>query len=111
MDRKSWLIVIACIIGIGFNVWWMIMHPAPPSPPQTAPPPPPPPATAPGTPAPTTAATPPTSQAGAPAPAPLPPAGIPEQKVALSNGEVAYTFTTKGGGIATAALLTTKDHV
>jgi YidC/Oxa1 family membrane protein insertase len=36
---------------------------------------------------------------------------VPEQKVELKNDTVLYTFTTKGGGLVTAELLDTEDHV
>lgn len=106
MDRKAWIIVTICAAFIAYQGWWMIKHPAPPAAVQE-------PAPA----AQTNNATPDSSpgQPGAPAAAASTPTGAPapapEQKITLKNSEVVYTFTSRGGGIATAELLDTKDHL
>ncbi len=104
MDRKAWIVVTLCVIGMVVNGWWMVKHPPAP---QVTPPTPPAAATpdkqASTSPA---AATPPGSQAVAPAPA-----AAPVETYELRNQNAAYTFSTKGGGIVEAVLLDTKDHV
>lgn len=99
MDRKAWLVITLCIAGMVFNGWWMATHPQ-----QQAPA------------APVAATTPAASAAAAPSASPNVPAVSPvpavtDKTVELKNDDVAYTFTTKGGGIAHAVMLTTKDHV
>ncbi len=99
MDRKAWLVITLCIAGMIFNGYWMATHPPQPAP--AAPP------AAVTTPAAVTSPAPSPS----PVPAVLPAPAVTENTVELKNDEVAYTFTTKGGGIAHAVMLTTKDHV
>jgi YidC/Oxa1 family membrane protein insertase len=105
MDRKAWIIISICAAFIGFQVWWGMTHPqvqqATTAPAATE-------AASKNTPATSPGA--PTAAAGAPGAA-TPATPAPEQKVTLKNSEVAYTFTSRGGGIATAELLDTKDHV
>ncbi|TLD72051.1 membrane protein insertase YidC [Phragmitibacter flavus] len=109
MDRKAWIVITLCAIGMVLNGWWMIKHP----PPQPAPAPNPP-AAATATPAagttPATAATPGAPVAGTPADTAAPAAAV-EEKVVLTNDKVAYTFTTKGGGILLAELHDIKETV
>ncbi len=100
LNRTDWLVLIGGALLIGLASWW-------PKPPPTVQPP---------KAAETTAAEPraveppkpdpvtPVTQGTAPA------AIVPEQKVILKNSEVAYTFTTKGGGIKGALMLTAKDQ-
>ncbi len=102
MDRKAWIVVTLCVIGMVVNGWWMVTHPQPPA----------------KAPAPETAAATPSPQSApsAPAPAtaaqtPSAAAAAPEQKIELKNDKATYTFTTKGGGIAEVVLLDTKDKV
>lgn len=103
MDRKAWIVVTLCVIGMVVNGWWMIKHPPPPVVPPT------PPAAAQPASTPATAATPAlTSPTGQPGTAPAP---TTEEKFEIVNEKAAYTFTTKGGGIAQVVLLDTKDRV
>ncbi|MEY4484585.1 MAG: rane protein insertase YidC, partial [Verrucomicrobiota bacterium] len=102
MDRKAWLVITLCIAGMIFNGWWMVTHP-----PQPAPAPPAPAAGAASVTASAAAAA--ATAPGVPAVSPVP--ATTEKTVELKNDEVAYTFTTKGGGIAHAVMLTTKDLV
>lgn len=100
MDRKAWIVITLCIAAMIFNGWWMATHPQP---------------VAPVTPAPNVKkeevkATGSAASVNAPASAPQAP-DKDEKTVELKNDEVAYTFTTKGGGIAHAVMLTTKDHI
>ncbi len=104
MDRKAWIVVTLCIAAMIFNGWWMATHPQPVAP--VAP----------------VAPQQPIAKAGeikgaeavssvsTPATASQAPA-IDAKTVELKNEEVAYTFTTKGGGIAHAIMLTTKDLI
>lgn len=101
MDRKAWLVITLCIAGMIFNGYWMATHPSQPVTPAPAPAA----ATTPATPAPEVA----TATSNVPAVAPAPAAT--QQTVELKNDEVVYTFTTKGGGIAHAVMLSTKDHI
>lgn len=100
MDRKAWIVITLCIAAMIFNGWWMATHPQPVAPVAPAP----------------TVKTEEVKAAGsaasvnAPAPAPQAP-DKDEKTVELKNAEVSYTFTTKGGGIAHAVMLTTKDHI
>lgn len=105
MDRKAWLVVTFCIIGMGLNMWyanktaearraWDAAHPA--APPAGAP-------ATPGTAAeavPATATT-PTATPGAVAPAVT---ALPEEKVTLTQGSASFEFTTLGGGVKVASL-------
>ena len=101
MDRKSWTIVLLCVIGIAINGWWMVKHP--PVPKQKP---------APAAPAGTTAGTTPNaSTPSAPAGSTPAPAPAKEEKWTISTSDVKYTFTTKGGGILNAELLDTADHL
>ncbi len=107
MDRKAWIVVTFCLIGMGLNGWWMMTHqqpqkvaPAPVAAPSNNTP-----ATT-GTQPSTATTTSPKIEAATPEVA-----SVPEQKVELNNGLVTYTFTTKGGGVLTAKLLDTKDSV
>ena len=104
MDRKAWIVVTLCLIGMGLNGWWMMTHQPPPKAPQ--------PVMAATEKTPATVAQPGTATATPPKidEAPEGPA-VPDQKAELNNGSVAYTFTTKGGGILTAKLLDTKDSI
>ncbi len=106
MDRKAWIVVTFCLIGMGLNGWWMMTHQPPPKPPEAI-------ATAPAK---TLADS--GAQPGATIPPKVDPTvsapeavGVLEQKVELNNGLVAYTFTTKGGGVLTAKLADTKDRI
>lgn len=114
LNRTDWLVILGALLLIGLSTWW----------PKTPPPPPPRPdapaatGSAPGEikqdepvkpAAPTPAA--PVSPADTKPETKSAPANLPEQKVVLKNSDVAYTFTTKGGGIASAQMLTTKDQV
>src|SRR4051812_20554679 len=111
-NRTDWLVIIGALLLIGLSTWW----PKPPpaqrrdstdaakSVPEemrkdegTKPA-----ADVPPTAVPSADARPETKSA---------PAGLPEQKIVLHNDEVSYTFTTKGGGIASAEMINTKDHV
>ena len=96
MDKKAWIVVSLCVIGMIVNGWWMVKNPPPPPPPPPAP-------------AQQSQVTPPPVTP----PAAVAPAAVPttEQKVELKNEKAAYTFTTKGGGIAEVVLLDTKDRV
>jgi len=108
MDRKAWIVIILCVVGMVVNGWYMATHAPPPVPPPAA--------TAesaaapdaakpPGAP-PETAAT---SAAAAPAAPTTPPVAV--EKVELKNDKAAYTFTSKGGGLEKVVLLDTKDQV
>jgi YidC/Oxa1 family membrane protein insertase len=101
MDRKAWIVITLCIVGMVINGWWMFTRPPAP---QVSPPPPA--GTTPG-------ATPETPATGTTPAAAVTPATAPkpEEKVELKNEVATYTFTTKGGGIAEVVLLDTKDHV
>jgi YidC/Oxa1 family membrane protein insertase len=100
MDRKAWIVVTLCIIGIAFNEWYgaqnQIPPPLPPVPAATetasdtaaAP--------SPATPAPTAADTSTAAKPSAPA--------VPEQTHEITSGTVTYTFSNKGGGIQIATL-------
>lgn len=98
MDRKAWIVVTLCVIGMVINGWWMVKHPPPVQQP---------PAVSQPAPSPQPAAA--VSAAPQPAPSALP--AVVEETVELKNPSAAYTFTTKGGGIAKVVLLNTKDHV
>jgi len=90
MDRKAWIVVTLCIIGIALNAWYGAQHQPPPRP-----------ASAPTPEAPAAANT--AAPAAAATPAPTPPAptapAVPEQTHRITRGEVTYNFTSKGGGI------------
>ena len=32
MDRKAWIVVTLCVIGMVLNGWWMVNHPPAPAP-------------------------------------------------------------------------------
>lgn len=109
MDKKTWIVVSLCIVGLIVNFY---LTPKPqPQPPAPSP------ATAasaqpatPGTPA---AQTP---GAAAPAPGAQASSATPSQPevvetVELSNPSARYVFSSKGGGISQAYLLDTKDKV
>ena len=102
MDRKAWIVISLCVIGLGFNGWWMIKHPPPPTqrPAVVAP-------ATPTTPAVTDSASP---AAATPTLAPVPASEV-EERIELKNDKAIFTFTTKGGGVAQTVLLDTKDHV
>ncbi|WP_081888127.1 membrane protein insertase YidC [Verrucomicrobium sp. BvORR034] len=108
MDRKAWIVVTLCAIGMAFNFWWTAKHPPAPAPQ------PPPASTAPAT---TTdpaqaAATNPASPANPATPAaPGATAPVAEEKIELKNASAIYTFTNVGGGIASVVMLDTKDHI
>ncbi|HEY2573179.1 MAG TPA: membrane protein insertase YidC [Verrucomicrobiaceae bacterium] len=115
-NRTDWLVIIGALLLIGLSTWW----PKPPPPPRQDSTNPAKPAAGEvnkdqsNQPAPSTApsVSPSTSPSTETKPEPkAATASLPEQKVVLKNNEVAYTFTTKGGGIANAEMLTTKDHV
>ncbi|MBV6501012.1 MAG: Membrane protein insertase YidC [Prosthecobacter sp.] len=111
MDRKGWIVVILCSVGIAFNVWYTAKH---------APPPPPPAVAAEKktgsdakavSEAPASKATP--AAAGQPAPAAA--ASLPEETHTLTRGSVTWHFTTRGGGISKVVLagtdqLTLNEH-
>lgn len=106
MDRKAWIVVTLCLLGMGLNGWWMMTHQPPPKATEpvaaTSDKPPTSPASQPGT---GTTAPPKLDAATPDVPA------VTEEKIQLDNGLVAYTFTTKGGGIASAKLLDSKDSI
>lgn len=107
MDRKAWIVISLCAIGMAFNLWWGAKHqpPAPATPPPVAAPAEPAPG---GTAAAETPATPsPVGTAAAPSPA----ATVAEQKVELRNEKAVYTFTNVGGGVESVVMLDTKDHI
>lgn len=104
MDRKAWIVVSLCLIGIIFNFWWQIQH-AKDSPPLPVPP-----AIAENQSAAATA----TSSTGTPAPgtpAAATTAPVAEEIWILKNDQIVYTFTSQGGGILTAELLDTHDNI
>lgn len=103
MDRKAWIVVTLCVIGMAINGWWMMTRPPqlPVRPQET-------PAQPAAVETPKTAANVP---GGTTVPADKLAVGAPEEKAELKNENAAYTFTTKGGGIAEVLLLDTKDHV
>ncbi len=110
MDRKAWIVITLCVIGLVLNGYYMVTRPPAPAP-QT------PPAAA-STPSPTPAATtaPGTLPDAAPA-APGAPATTPvtqnvEVKTArLKGANVEYEFSSLGGGIHRVILLDTKDRI
>ncbi|MCE9520340.1 MAG: YidC/Oxa1 family insertase periplasmic-domain containing protein [Verrucomicrobia bacterium] len=103
LNRTDWLVIIGGALLIGLASWW----PKPPAPVQ------------PTKAAETAAVEPSKIEASKPDPvitaqpgnAPAPSVSAPEQKFLLKNSEVAYTFTTKGGGIRSAQMLASKDLV
>lgn len=102
MDRKAWIVIILCTIGIGINAWFASKQQAmlpPPAVPAAA--------TAPG------AAAPGATIAKAPAaPVPTPPAAssAPEETHTLTKGSVTWHFSNKGAGVVKAVLAGT-DHI
>ncbi len=108
MDRKAWIVVTFCIIGMGLNMWyanktaeerraWEAAHA--PKPAATAP--------ASTAEAPTPAAAPPASTPAAPGQTPATPVAtaLPEEKHTLTQGSASFEFTTIGGGIKVANLM------
>lgn len=104
MDRKAWIVVTLCLLGMGINGWWMMTHQPPPKAPVPV-------AAAPAKTPVDTAAQPGTTTPPKADPATPEAVTVLEQKVELNNSLVTYTFTTNGGGIATARLLDTKDNI
>ena len=90
MDRKAWIVVILCSIGIALNAWYASKNP-PPAPPAVV-----------STAAPAkladSSAPPAINAATAPA-APATPV-LPEETHAITRGSVTWNFTTLGGGIS-----------
>lgn len=86
MDRKAWIVVTLCIIGIALNAWYGAQN-QPPLPQPTA--------------AAESSAPPVTTPEPAAAPTPAAPVvtAAPEQTHSITRGEVTYNFTSKGGGI------------
>ena len=111
MDKKAWIVVTLCVVGMVINGYFMATRPPVPVPV------PPQPAASSTTESPA-AATPgvpavPGSDAsatpGTTAPAPGP--AVAEEKVELANDRAVYVLTSKGGGVEKATLLDTKDKV
>ena len=98
MDRKAWIVVILCAMGIAANTWYGATHQPPPPPPSATPA-----GLTPEAAAPTTAATTPGAP-GAPAGTPGVNNDLPEEQVKLVAGQgntaVTFTLTSFGGGIA-----------
>lgn len=103
MDRKAWLVIIICALGIGVNQWyatkletqrraWELAHPkAKADPAKTA------------TSNTTTPAATPTAGPNAPGATPVAPS-TPEDTRELKIGSVKYVFSTHGGGVKVAEL-------
>jgi YidC/Oxa1 family membrane protein insertase len=108
LNRTDWLVLLGAALMIALATFWPKPPPQPPAPRAETPA-----ATEPGK---NASAKPDAASAAAvskPAPndAQAAPATVPEQKVVLKNEAVAYTFTTKGGGILGAQMLASKDQV
>jgi YidC/Oxa1 family membrane protein insertase len=90
MDRKAWIVVILCSIGIALNAWFASKNP------------PPAPAAAVSTAAPAKAADGSAPAAINAATAPAAPAtpALPEETHTITRGSVTWSFTTLGGGIS-----------
>lgn len=96
MDRKGWIVIILCSIGIAVNAWFASQkQPLPSTPPAAA-------SSAAAAQADKPAAG--TTIQAASAPAPAASASIPEETHTISRGSVTWHFTTKGGGISKVVL-------
>lgn len=96
MDRKGWIVIILCSIGIAVNAWFASQkQPLPSTPPAAA-------SSATAAQADKLAAG--TTIKAASAPAPAASASIPEETHTISRGSVTWHFTTKGGGISKVVL-------
>lgn len=103
MDKKTWIVVSLCVVGMIINAFYLTPKPEPQAPPPAA-------ATAPAaaaTPATGTGATAATPGTGTDTPV------TPEvvETVELTSTNVRYELTSKGGGVSKAHLLDTKDKV
>jgi YidC/Oxa1 family membrane protein insertase len=98
MDRKGWIVIILCSIGIAANVWFASKNPPPTAnkAPQAAP--------ASAAAASTTATAAASVASVAPATAPSAVASLPEETHTLTRGSVTWNFTSKGGGISKVVL-------
>ncbi len=100
MDRKAWIVIIFCTIGIGINAWFASkqqpLQPAPAA--KSA-------AVSPATGSAPAAAAPTATVASAPT-APVPPSAgsLPEEKHSLTKGSVTWHFSSRGAGISKAVL-------
>lgn len=107
MDRKAWIVVTLCVVGMIANMYYMANRP-----PAPVPTPPPPAATDAGTPAAPAAVTAPGATTPGTAPAPVAAAPVEVIKTAqITTPKARYEFTSKGGGISRVTLLDTKDKV
>ncbi len=107
MDKKTWIVVSLCVVGIVINGFFMTKNqPVPQTPPAK------PAEAAPATPGTAGAAQAPSATASAPAPgtAAAPAAAVAET-VELTSTNARYELTSKGGGISKINLLDTKDKV
>jgi YidC/Oxa1 family membrane protein insertase len=99
MDRKAWIAITLCIVGIVVNAYYAAKNQPPPAPA---------PVEASSTPSGTLAKTEGPNAIAAPtqtaATAPATAAPVAEQKHSLTRGTVTYEFSSKGGGIARAIL-------
>ncbi len=96
MDRKGWIVIILCSIGIAVNAWFASQkQPLPTTPPAAA-------STAAAAQGDKPAAGTTIQAASAPTPAASTP--IPEETHTISRGSVTWHFTTKGGGISKVVL-------
>ncbi len=118
MDRKAWIVISLCVVGMIVNAYFVATRP-PATPPKTDPPPA---AAAPATPAdggtaasPAPASPPAAGTPAAPgtAPASGTPTASPEvvKTAKLENAAALYEFSSQGGGITRVTLLDTKDRV
>ncbi len=96
MDRKAWLVIVLCTVGIGINAWFASnQQPAQPLPTTKTV------ATAPAA----TVAAPVSAVANAPtAPVPSAAGSTPEETHTLTQGSVTWHFSTKGAGVVKSVL-------
>ncbi|MES2594493.1 MAG: membrane protein insertase YidC [Verrucomicrobiota bacterium] len=100
MDRKGWIVIVLCSIGIALNAWYASQKKPPtvPAPAGEISKAAPVPAGNPAVPGSTISAAPGTTAASTAAPS------VPEETHTITSGSVTWHFTTKGGGISKVVL-------